>query len=153
MRFFTESHVTLGWLGTLLNESRRSGAAESMSIEPPLRDSLSLRFTRHGGTFVPSPARPGRFALFGSFGSFVPEGFVASFGFGIGRVKAGQRRSGLHLTHNPRFQLFLLGRCFHYIVEQGPGDDDGAIFIHYDDIIWKHRYPAAANRLLPIDEG
>ena len=59
----------------------------------------------------------------------------------------------MHLTHDPGLQPLLFGCRLCHLFNQRTGNHDGAIFIDHDHIIGKDRYPATANRLLPIDKG
>src|SRR5437667_1163053 len=71
----------------------------------------------------------------------------------VGRIEAGQICALLDLAHDPRFESFLLRTLLGDLLHERGRDHHSAVGIGDDDIAGKHRNPAAADRLLPSDEG
>src|SRR5262249_2334760 len=85
--------------------------------------------------------------------ALLPLGLVARLGLGIGGVEAGQFRAALDLAHDPFLERFLLWAGGGDIGGERRGDDHGAVAVGDDDVIGKDRDAAAADGLLPADEG
>src|ERR1700722_17188848 len=91
--------------------------------------------------------------LFRSFAPAAAEGFVPGLILGVWRIQAEQAGTRLYLINNPCFQFFLFGCCLDNVVEERIWNDDSAIFINDDHVVWKHRDTTSTNRLLPVDKG
>src|SRR5215204_2967100 len=76
-------------------------------------------------------------------------GRVARLGLGVHRIEAGQCRAIVHLVDDPGFHPLLLRPFGQHMVEQRLRDQHRAVLVGDDDVVGKHRYPAASDRLAP----
>src|SRR6516164_3264581 len=80
-------------------------------------------------------------------------GCIARFGLVIGRIKAGQLHAFLDLAKNPTFIQLMFGAFVSDEVDQILGNYHRTVVIHDNHVAGKHGATAAADRLLPTDEG
>src|SRR3954454_8036742 len=80
-------------------------------------------------------------------------GLVARLGFGVRRIQARQGHALLDLLHDPGLEPLLLGPGLRHLLDERLRNDDRAVAVRDDDVVREHRRAAAADRLLPADEG
>src|SRR6516225_8846441 len=80
-------------------------------------------------------------------------GCIARFGLVIGRIKAGQLQAFLDLAKNPTFIQLMFGAFVSDEVDQILGNYHRTVVIHDNHVAGKHGATAAADWLLPTDEG
>src|SRR5450759_5846907 len=71
----------------------------------------------------------------------------------IGRIEAGQLGALLHFLHQPAFHEFVLGALAGDEIGERGRDHHRAVVVGDDDVVGEDRAAAAADRLVPADEG
>src|SRR5579859_6173392 len=80
-------------------------------------------------------------------------GGVARLGLIVRRIETGQLDALLDLAEHPALVKLVLGALVRDEIHEVLRDDDGAVIVDYDQIARKNGAAAAADRLLPADEG
>src|SRR5205814_157151 len=83
---------------------------------------------------------------------FLPSG-VAGFGFFVHGIKTGKFGPALDLGDDEALHTLLLGARLGDEREQVLRDHHCPVLVANNDVTWKYRAPAAADRLLPTDES
>src|SRR3984957_9732380 len=71
----------------------------------------------------------------------------------VWRIKPGQLRAFRDFTHDPGLHALLLRGGASHVLDESGRDQHGAVVVNHNKIVGIDGDAAAADRLLPIDEG
>src|SRR5499427_10880794 len=78
---------------------------------------------------------------------------IACLGLVIWRIEARQLGALLDFGEHPAFIEFMLGAFVCDEIDEILGDHHGAVVVNHDDVVGENRDAAAADRLIPANEG